>query len=108
MRLVWVDVLKGLLIALVVLGHIAGAAENLSTGLTSNVFHYVRRMIYLFHMPAFFVLAGWMWHRNADDNGNEDDLQCVVADERTEYVRRNDIEYHFENALECRAFLNGL
>lgn len=47
-RLHWIDVLKGIGIFLVVLGHI-GMGNSL------------QRWIYSFHMPMFFMLSGMLW-----------------------------------------------
>lgn len=57
-RLAWIDRLKGLLILLVVLGHVAGSAANATTGFENQISRGVFKAIYLFHMPAFFFLAG--------------------------------------------------
>lgn len=62
MRHKWIDRWKGLLILLVVFGHAVGAAGNLSEGFTADVLLKVRHFVYLFHMPAFFVLAGMCWN----------------------------------------------
>ena len=58
MRESWIDRWKGLLILLVVLGHVVGAGGNLAQGETSLVLLDIRNFIYLFHMPSFFILAG--------------------------------------------------
>lgn len=57
----WIDRAKGLLIFLVVLGHVAGAGGNLAHGTAADALQLIRNVIYMFHMPAFFVLAGLMW-----------------------------------------------
>ena len=41
-----IDIMKGLLIVLVVLGHSQAP---------------VHRFIYLFHMAAFFIISGYLW-----------------------------------------------
>ena len=46
-RLIWIDVAKGLAILLVIMGH---SLDNLS---------FVRRIIFSFHMPLFFITAGY-------------------------------------------------
>ncbi|HCC6422697.1 acyltransferase family protein [Klebsiella pneumoniae] len=46
-RFDWVDTLKGIGIILVVAGHIFGS--------------YISGFIYLFHMPLFFFLAGYLY-----------------------------------------------
>jgi len=53
-RIAWIDVCKGIGIALVVLGHVAP-----DTGLLHN-------SIYIFHMPLFFFLSGYL--RSAKPN----------------------------------------
>ena len=61
MREAWIDQWKGLLILLVVVGHVVGGAAHLTTGISQEVLEGVYRVIYLFHMPAFFALAGSCW-----------------------------------------------
>ena len=60
MREVWIDSWKGLLIFLVVLGHVAGAVVHLTSGAASTVSALIYKWIYLFHMPAFFFLYGYV------------------------------------------------
>jgi len=50
-----------MLILLVVLGHVAGGGCHLATGAACESLRMVYFLIYAFHMPAFFFLAGWMW-----------------------------------------------
>lgn len=61
MREVWIDRWKGLLILLVVVGHVVGGAAHLATDAARPWLEGVYRVIYLFHMPAFFALAGCCW-----------------------------------------------
>lgn len=61
MRIDWIDRYKGLLIILVVMGHVLGGAVHLTTNTVQTVLHDAYLVIYSFHMPAFFFLAGWMW-----------------------------------------------
>lgn len=58
MREAWIDRWKGLLILLVVLGHTVGGGGKIAEGRTADILMDVRHVIYLFHMPAFFILAG--------------------------------------------------
>ena len=60
----WIDSWKGLLILLVVLGHVAGGAYHMATGSGVSLAQSVYRVIYMFHMPAFFVLSGVVWNRH--------------------------------------------
>ena len=54
----WIDSWKGLLILLVVLGHVVGMMSHFTTGRMQDAFLYAYRFIYFFHMPAFFMLVG--------------------------------------------------
>lgn len=49
-RIEWVDILKGIAILLVVVGHMEYAEGTANPG---------RMLIYTFHMPLFFMLAGY-------------------------------------------------
>lgn len=57
----WVDRWKGILILLVVVGHVAGGASHLCVGFSHDACEWVYKYIYMFHMPAFFWLAGVCW-----------------------------------------------
>lgn len=52
-RVQWVDVLKGLLILLVILGHT-----------TAN--NHIKNYISTFYMPCFFILSGWFMKKNGN------------------------------------------
>lgn len=54
-RLVWVDSLKGLLMLLVIVGHVL--QKLLSDGCYEN---HGWNYIYSFHMPAFMAVSGWL------------------------------------------------
>lgn len=60
-RIVWIDGLKGLLIALVVLGHVAGSLFHYVSGNAATILGCIYKLIYLFHIPAFFMVAGYMY-----------------------------------------------
>ena len=63
-REAWIDQTRGLGIVLVVFGHLWRGlyeADLLSQGRT---FEVVDRLIYSFHMPLFFVLAGLFFERS--------------------------------------------
>ena len=59
-RTKWVDVLKGLMIILVVIGH-AWRGMNGRDLLPQELFEAVDARIYAFHMPVFFALSGWFF-----------------------------------------------
>lgn len=65
MREEWIDRWKGLLITLVVIGHAVGGAEHLSGGQTRQFMAFVYKMIYMFHMPAFFCVVGVLWNHDS-------------------------------------------
>lgn len=61
-RIEWVDVYKGILIFLVVFGHgLDGIVNDVSmkSNYMYDSLYYVRKVIYSFHMPAFFLAAGF-------------------------------------------------
>ena len=60
-RIEWVDILKGLAIVLVVVGHMEYAEGAANPG---------RMLIYSFHMPLFFMLAGYTAALSFSRSGN--------------------------------------
>lgn len=50
--MVWVDWLKAFLIFLVILGHLPDEL-------------HIKWFIYLFHMPAFFIISGYLYRPRA-------------------------------------------
>ena len=65
-RELWIDQWKGLLILLVVVGHVVGGWAHLATEPALSFFEGIYRVIYLSHMPAFFAVAGCCWHSRTD------------------------------------------
>lgn len=60
-RIEWVDVLKGLAIICVVIGHgIIGIQDSKASSylLFPQLINEIRNIIYSFHMPLFFIVAG--------------------------------------------------
>jgi len=57
-RLEWIDVAKGLGIALVVYGHVFRGLEAAGIISASDAMTVIDSVIYSFHMPLFFFLAG--------------------------------------------------
>ena len=63
-RLSWIDSWKGILILLVVLGHVVGGGAHLTSDESARNFCVsAYKVIYTFHMPAFFAVAGVVWKR---------------------------------------------
>ena len=65
-RKLWIDRLKGILIFLVVLGHVVGGGYHIAGESSQPILSFIFKVIYLFHMPAFFFLSGFTF---ADSNG---------------------------------------
>lgn len=62
-RIDWVDISKGIAIILVVIGHcIPDAASPM--GVSISTYRWLHDIIYSFHMPLFFFLAGYMVSRD--------------------------------------------
>ena len=49
------DTLKGLLIILVIMGHVITSLDN-----ANRVNHAVMGLIYIFHMPLFILISGYL------------------------------------------------
>lgn len=60
-RILWVDVVKGLLILTVILGH--AIQEPLKVRGISFEDNIWRNIIYSFHMPAFMAMSGYLMYR---------------------------------------------
>ena len=54
----WVDVAKGIVMLLVVYGHMARGIYRAKLGLNEELFNFFDSLIYSFHMPLFFMLSG--------------------------------------------------
>ena len=65
-REAWIDRLKGILIFLVVLGHVLGGWYHIADDSSKPTLSFIFKLIYLFHMPAFFFLSGFTF---SDSNG---------------------------------------
>jgi fucose 4-O-acetylase-like acetyltransferase len=62
----FIDAVKGILILLVVLGHVIGGQINQIGQGGGRLLQLTVDVIYLFHMPAFFFIAGMVW-RDRDE-----------------------------------------
>lgn len=61
-KLEYIDIAKGIGIILVVLGH----AISKDYTATSKTLYCIRYIIYLVHMPVFFIISGYLFERNKD------------------------------------------
>jgi fucose 4-O-acetylase-like acetyltransferase len=55
-----VDALRGFTILLVVLGHAISEGEKLRMVSPYNLFYSAHRFLYVFHMPLFFLISGYV------------------------------------------------
>ncbi|MGB0664950.1 MAG: acyltransferase family protein [Pontibacterium sp.] len=60
-RLSWVDYAKGMGIILVVYGHVAQGIFSAGLSIDAPSYLLINSIIYSFHMPLFFALAGWFF-----------------------------------------------
>lgn len=68
-RIEWVDVVKGLLILTVILGH--SIQESLLVRGISFESDFWRNIIYSFHMPAFMAMSGYLVFRQSSVGGGQ-------------------------------------
>lgn len=95
MHLDWIDRWKGLLILLVVTGHVCGGASHLCDGNSQIAFSFLYKIIYMFHMPAFFWVAGVCW-------GKKDDSFLVFVRKKAERLL---LPYFFWGILSAIIYL---
>ncbi|RYQ54702.1 acyltransferase family protein [Bifidobacterium pseudolongum] len=61
-RIAWIDTAKGIAMILVFYGHLGGSGDNpWFPGLTGSIW-----VVYLFHMPLFFMLSGLTFNPHKD------------------------------------------
>lgn len=73
-RIGYIDALKGFTILCVVLGHIVGLYFQVGAyPESSELLHNVCKLIYMFHMPLFMMLSGYLYYTAYfNDNGTPD------------------------------------
>ena len=73
-RLLYLDALKGVLIVLVVLGHVIQSA------ITDYQHDILFRLIYSFHMPLFFLISGYLTYKGRYDEKlvSKRFVQCII------------------------------
>ena len=57
----WLDVCKGYLIILVVMGHVVSAFQSAGIYVDNQFFSFVHSFAYSFHMATFFFLSGYIY-----------------------------------------------
>ena len=77
-RIKWIDSVRGALILLIVLGHVIGGA--IKSGFIWGLgWTELNRIIYMFHVPAFFVLTGFIWKSAKMGNAFWPSMRTFVA-----------------------------
>lgn len=73
-RLVYLDALKGILIMLVILGHV------IQTSISDYQHNVLFRLIYSFHMPLFFLISGYLTYKGKYDGKlvSKRFVQCII------------------------------
>lgn len=69
-RRVWVDYAKAIGIILVVYGHVARGVYHAGIQIPSNFYIIADTVIYSFHMPLFFFLAGLFFYKSLRKRGS--------------------------------------
>lgn len=66
-RIEWVDYLKAFACLLVVLGHLIQSLQKAELDGFENITGFIERSIYLFHMPLFMCMSGFLYNRTRKD-----------------------------------------
>lgn len=61
-----IDSIKGLLIVLVILGHVITTLDNFN-----HINHAVMGLIYIFHMPLFIIISGYLTKNPAEQSARD-------------------------------------
>ena len=80
-RIKWIDQYRGFLAVLVVVGHMISWCTAFES---TSIFGFLYVVIYTFHMPAFFLLAGFLDKTPNCHFGKLSDLFKIVINHRTE------------------------
>lgn len=83
-RLEWVDIAKGILIALVVFGHIEPVGVEHTVEYGYDAIHYFKLWISSFHMPAFFIISGLL--RGMKESNSSIDLIKVIKKQKKIWI----------------------
>lgn len=63
-RVVWIDYLKVFACILVVIGHLIQSLQKSNIDNFENITSFINWFIYLFHMPLFFAVSGYVYEIN--------------------------------------------
>ena len=62
-REVWIDYTKMFACILVVLGHLLQGLNKANIEWNENLYSYINTFIYIFHMPLFMCLSGYLYKK---------------------------------------------
>lgn len=65
-RIEWIDIAKGLLIILVVMGHVTSSYHAANMYSNAPLLNFSHQLIYSFHMPAFMFISGLLFRAKTD------------------------------------------
>ena len=79
-REAWIDIVKGLAIIFVVIGHVVTSYHNSGLLKEAKAFNFVCDFLYTFHMPLFFAISGYLNNKTQRDEplGRAVARRCVV------------------------------
>lgn len=80
-RIEWIDISKGLLIALVVLGHIM-PLSHFGESVADNIATSFRMWLYACHIPGFFIISGILKNRLNYINRTRDIISVIKKQKR--------------------------
>lgn len=66
-RIEWIDYLKAFACFLVVLGHLLQSLQKINIDSNLNISSFLIWFIYLFHMPLFMCMSGFLYCKNKKD-----------------------------------------
>ena len=66
-RIVWIDYLKTFACILVVIGHLIQSLQMSNIDNYPQITGFINWFIYLFHMPLFFCISGYLYEKNKKD-----------------------------------------
>lgn len=76
-RELWIDYTKMFACILVVVGHLLQGLNKANIQWNENLYDYINTFIYIFHMPLFMCLSGYLYKRYSQINDWKDYLTFV-------------------------------
>lgn len=64
----WIDVCKGYLIIMVVIGHVVSAFQSANMFVDNLICSFLHDFVYTFHMAAFFFVSGYLYTNCGSNN----------------------------------------